>query len=201
MTVAAGVSMKNSIFGSHPWVRTGLIWLSFMTITWLVAGIGYLSHPQAWQDVPAVQVDKGWDVFLFIMAHNLVLLGLIALGNVFVRFGAVTVGLLILFWQAVAIGWTAGTNGFMEPFPNFEAANKAFLFVGLWETTAYVLICAATVNKSLLVSDTFPAREWSERHSWKELRLTRSEWAMVVASVLLLLGAATVEAFIPYRDS
>jgi len=190
--------MQRAIYQSSVWVRTGLLWLAFMVITWLMAGIAYLSHPQAWQNVPRVQTDTGWSVFLSIVASNILLFGLIALGNLFVRFGAVTVGLLILFWQAVAIGWTAGTNGFMEPFPSFAAANRAFLFVGLWETTAYVLICAATVTKSRLISDTFPAREWSEQRRFKELEFSRSERAVLATSILFLLGAATVEAFVQY---
>lgn len=193
--------MQRAIYQSSVWVRTGLLWLAFMVIAWLVAGIAYLTHPQAWQNVPAVQAEKGWNVFLFIVASNILLFGLISLGNLFVRFGAVTAGLVILSWQAVAIGWTAGTNGFTEPFPSFAAANRAFLFVGLWETTAYVFICAATVTKSRLISDTFPAREWSEQRSLKDLKFSRAERVVLATSILFLLGAATVEAFVVYRDS
>lgn len=191
--------MQKAIHRSNLWVRTGLLWLAFMVTTWSVAGIAYLTHPQAWQNVPAVQPEKGWDVFLFIIASNSLLCGLIAIGNLFVRFGRVTVGSLILFWQAVAIGWTAGTNGFVEPFSSFSAANRAFLFVGLWETTVYVLICAVTITKSRLISDTFPAREWSQQRSWKELKFTRAECLVFAASVVLLLGAAGVEAFVLYE--
>lgn len=193
--------MRGAIYQSNVWGRAAVLWLVFMIITWLVAGIAYLSHPNAWQNVPAVDAEKGWNVFLFIVASNSVLLALIVSGNLFVRFGAVTVGLVILFWQAVAIGWTAGTNGFTEPFPSFAAANRAFLFVGLWETTAYVLICAATVTKSRLISDTFPAREWSEQRSLKDLKFSRSERVVLATSFLFLLGAAAVEAFVVYRDS
>lgn len=193
--------MRGAIYQSNVWGRAAVLWLVFMIITWLVAGIAYLSHPNAWQNVPAVDAEKGWNVFLFIVASNSVLLALIVSGNLFVRFGAVTVGLVILLWQAVAIGWTAGTNGFMDPFPSFAAANRAFLFIGLWEITAYVLLCAATVTKSLLISESFPARKWSEQRSLKDLRFTRSEWIVVAISIFLLLGAGAIEAFVPYETN
>lgn len=190
--------MKKVLYRSDVWLRTGLLWLAFMVTTWLVAGIAYLTHPQAWQNVPAVQPEKGWNVFFFIIISNVLLCGLIVLGNLFVRFGAVTAGLLILFWQAVVIGWTAGTNGFAEPFPSFSAANTAFLLVGLWETTAYVLICAVTVTKSRLISEAFPAQGWSQQRRWADVSFSRAESFVIALSGALLVGAAAVEAFVLY---
>jgi hypothetical protein len=98
----------------------------------------------------------------------------------------------------VIIGWTAGTNGFLEPFATVGAANAAFLRIGLWETTAYVLICGVTLNKSLLVADTFPARKWTKTTGWKEISFTRSEILISIATILSLLGAAYTEAFLSF---
>ena len=169
-----------------------------MVVTWSAAGIAYLTHPQAWQDVRIVQPEKGLDVFLYILGMNALLIALIVIGNIFIRFGSVTPGLAILLWQAISIGWIAGTNSFLDPFPSFAEANRAFLYVGLWETSAYVVFCAVTLAKSLFVADTFPAKEWSQTHSTKELHFTKAEWAAIGIGVLFLVGAAYVEAFIHY---
>ena len=190
--------LNKKLFRTGAWARTGFLWVVFMSVTWSVAIIAYLTHPQAWQNVPLSEPEKGWGVLLFILGSNLFLLSLIVVGNLFVRFGPVTVGLIILLWQAITIGWTAGTNGFTEPFPSFAVANRAFLFVGLWETTAYVLICATTLTKSLLISDTFPAREWADQRKLKDLSFNLSEKAIIFSGFLLLIGAAIVEAFIIY---
>ena len=188
--------VNRALYKTSVWTRTGILWVAFMAVTWSVAIAAYLIHPQAWQNVSLIQPEKGWDMFLFILGSNAFLLALIVVGNLFVRFGPVTTGLIILLWQAITIGWTAGTNGFMEPFPSFAAANRAFLFVGLWETSAYILICAATLPKSLLVSNTFPAKVWSERNELKDLNFTRSEKVVIPISIMFLIGAAFVEAFL-----
>lgn len=187
--------LNNILYRTGAWTRTGFLWVVFMAVAWSVAIIAYLTHLQAWKNVPLIQIERGWGVLLLILGSNLLLMVLIVVGNFFVRFGPVTVGLAILFWQAIAIGWTAGTNGFSEPFPSFSAANRAFLYVGLWETSAYVLICAATLTKSLLISDTFPARKWTEHRQLKDLSFSRSEKVIAITGITLLIGAAIVEAF------
>ena len=141
--------------------RTVVMWIAFMAILWIVFGIGLVTHPDAYTYLPAAGRETGWRVAAFILSSNVPLLLLIIFGNLFVRFGDLTPGLLILVYEAVVIGWTAGTECFMEPFPSVAAANAAFLRIGLWETTAYVLLCAVTLPKSLNVAATFPAKEWT----------------------------------------
>lgn len=184
-----------ALLGGNALSRFAWLWLLFMAITWTVFGVGMLTHSQAWQGVPAIERQVGWPVLGMILGHNLLLLALIAGGNLFVRFGSVTPGLIILIYQAIVIGWTAGTNSFAEPFTSVAAANAAFLRVGLWETTAYVLICAATLPKSLYVADTFPARQWTEVRSVRSLAPTLAEALMAGSAVACVLGAAWVEAF------
>jgi len=121
---------------------------------------------------------------------------LIALGNLFVRFGNITPGLAILGIQAVIIGWTAGTNAFTEPFQTVTAANAAFLRIGLWETSAYVLICAVTLPKSMLVSSTFPAKAWVKSTPLKDVRFTKLEIVIGGLGLVVLCLAAIVEAFL-----
>ncbi|RPJ40708.1 MAG: hypothetical protein EHM21_14265 [Chloroflexi bacterium] len=168
-----------------------------MAVLWLVFGAAYFTHPQAWTGADLVEPQTGWAVFAWILTSNCLLTLLIVGGNLFVRFGSVTPGLVVLALQAVIIGWTAGTNGFLEPFPSVEAANATFLRVGLWETSAYALLCAVTMPKSMLVAATFPAKEWVETHSLKNLRFTRLEVTIAAVGGLCLLGAAVVEAFFP----
>ncbi len=166
-----------------------------MATLWIVFGIGLLTHPGAYQNVSAVERETGWRVVAFILGSNGLLLLIIIAGNLFVRFGSVTPGLLILAYEAVVIGWTAGTNGFMEPFPSVAAANAAFLRIGLWETTAYVLLCAVTLPKSLNVAATFPAKQWSQTFRLREIRFNRAEIAIAALGICSLVGAALVEAF------
>lgn len=183
------------LFEMNLFQRAAVLWIAFMAAMWIVFGIGLATHPGAYANLPAPDRATGWPVVAFILGNNGVLLLLIIVGNLFVRFGNVTPGLLILAYEAVVIGWTAGTNGFMEPFPSVAAANAAFLRIGLWETTAYVLLCAVTLPKSLHVAATFPAKQWSRTLNLREIRFSRSEIPMAALGVLSLAAAALVEAF------
>lgn len=71
------------------------------------------------------------------------------------RFNTIIPGLLTLVLQAVTIGWLAGANGFEVPFSSITAANMQYLKIGLWETTAYALVCSVTLLKSLLIAVRF----------------------------------------------
>lgn len=189
--------MLETIYQKNVVPRTLFIWLVFFAVLWLIFGIAYLTHPQAWGSTVEVQRQTGWDVFATILISNSLLLVLIITGNLFVRFGAITPGLIILAIQAVSIGWTAGTNGFLEPFASVAQANAAFLRIGLWETSAYALLCGVTLPKSVLISDTFPARQWVIQRTLKDLRFSKSELVIATAGVLCLISAAYVEAFLP----
>jgi hypothetical protein len=56
-------------------------------------------------------------------------------------------------------------------------------------------MCAVTLPKSLLISATFPAREWMDRRTLNEVGFTLLEGALIALSVLMLVGAAIMEAF------
>lgn len=187
----------NKLYDLPVLVRTGLLWLVFMAILWTIFAIGLAAHPEAWNNIVPAVSEKGWNVFGYIIISNFLILALIALGNLFVRFGNITPGLVILGIQAIIIGWTAGTNGFTEPFQSVAAANTAFLHIGLWETTAYVLLCAVTLPKSLLTSRTFPAKIWVKSMPLKDLRFTKPEIIIAGLSLIVLCFAAAAEAFPP----
>jgi hypothetical protein len=87
--------------------RIFILWLVSMSVLGAVFAVGAYTHQDAWVNVQPVEQQTGWSVFWFILRNNFLILGLIALGNLFVRFGAVTPGLLILAIQLVTIGWTA----------------------------------------------------------------------------------------------
>lgn len=181
--------------------RILILWLVSMSLLWAVFAVGAYSHPDAWVNVQPVEPQTGWGVFWFILRNNFLILGLITVGNLFVRFGAVTPGLLVLSIQLVTIGWTAGTNGFSDPFLSVAAANTAFLRIGLWEVTAYIAICAITLNKSLLIADTFPAKKWTKVTRLRDVSFTRTEILASTVGVLALLFAAYTEAFLSVRIS
>lgn len=182
--------MLKALYRVNPLPRAALIWIGFLSALWIVFGVAYLTHPQAWGTSAYIVRQTGWDVFGYILGRNIPLLLLIVAGNLFVRFGAVTPGLITLAVQAVIIGWTAGTNGFMEPFPTVEEANLAFLRIGLWETTAYALLCAVTLPKSLLVASSFPAQKWDQQRSLKALHFSKTEWLISSAGIFCLISAA-----------
>jgi hypothetical protein len=170
-------------------------------LLWSVFGIAYLFNKQAWINVQAVDaavaiVGTGWwTTFLYIVLCNTFICFLIALGNIFARFSFITPGVIVLIIQAVTIGWIAGSNGFEVPFAGVKEANLQFLKIGLWETTAYALTCAATLPKSLMISDTLIAKKWSETHKLRDLRLDMSEKIILILSLTVLIIAAIVEAF------
>lgn len=179
--------------------RVIVIWIAFQVILWAAFAISYSFSSEAWQTVlpseGAAQPTAGIvGSALFIFVSNLFLLIIIGLGNLFVRFGAVTPGSLILLIQGIVIGITAGTNAFEFPFASVLEANIQYLKVGLWETTSYALICAVTLNKSLNIAETFPARQWSETRKIKDLRLDSAEKALTALSIVMLIAAAIVEA-------
>jgi hypothetical protein len=179
--------------------RTIIVWLLFQSVLWVFFGAGYLLQPDSWVNVPTVAPSSaavggvGTTIGYIVLRNSIVLL-LIGAGNLFVRFGPVTPGLLVLAVQGGAIGWLAGTNGFEVPFASVAAANMQYFRVGLWETSAYAVFCAITLTKSLLVSDSFPAKEWAEKRTWGSLRFSRAEKALAVLALAFLVGAALVEA-------
>ena len=147
---------------------------------------------------PLIRSGQVVNLTLEIFGRNFFLLLLIVFGNLFVRFGAVTPGLLILLVQGILIGWVAGSNAFEYPFGSVLEANIQYLKVGLWETTAYALICGVTLTKSLYIADTFPAKTWSQVRKLKNLKFSTEEKLMALLSVILLATAAYIEAVLLY---
>lgn len=179
--------------------RTIIIWLLLQSVLWLFFAVGYWAKPGAWVDVQTVAPSSAAvggvaTTAGYIVARNCIVLLLIGAGNLLVRFGSVTPGLLVLLVQGAAIGWVAGTNSFEVPFASVAAANMQYLRIGLWETSAYAIFCAITLTKSLLVANSFPAREWAEQHILRSLKFTGTEIALGLLAFLFLVGAALVEA-------
>lgn len=194
-------SLFSNIYNLNAIKRSVIIWIGFQVILWSVFSISYLMNKEAWTNVVEVEaitaaVGGGWwSTFLFIVFNNLFICFLIALGNLFVRFGFITPGLIVLVIQAITIGWLAGTNGFELPFESVKAANLQFIKIGLWETTAYALLCAITLPKSLLVANTFPAKKWSLTRKLKDIRLSFAEKIILTFSLVVLIIAGIVETF------
>lgn len=176
--------------------RSLLIWIIGILTTFIIFYIAAFTHPEVWTQFGFRSPQTGWPVFFFIIFFNLLLIAFIVVGNIFVRFGSVTPGIVILFIQLIHIGWIAGTNSFMEPFASIASANLAFLRIGLWEITAYVLFCSATLDKSLYVSDTFPAKEWKETKTLKDIHFSNADKIVILIGCISLLLAATIEAFV-----
>jgi uncharacterized protein YjeT (DUF2065 family) len=184
--------------------RTIVVWIALQAVLWIVFGITYFLNPDSWRGIyeaahAASNSDSLLRTFLFIIGNNLMLFSLIALGNIFVRFGPFTPGLLILALQGVMIGRVAGANSFEFPFATVWDANIRYLKVGLWETTAYALICAVTLTKSLNIADTFPAKQWTETRRLRDISFGVGEKTLVLISVLILVTAAYIEAVLIIR--
>lgn len=181
-------------------VRSIAIWIGFQMVMWAVFLLSFIINKESWFNVITVEpssaaVGGWWTTILFVTASNLFICLLIIGGNIFVRFSMFTPGLAILFLQAISIGWLAGSNGFEIPFTNTASANIQFLKVGLWETTAYSLVCAVTLPKSLYISETFPAKVWAMKHKLKDLNFNNSEIALLVLSGIALISASIIETF------
>lgn len=177
--------------------RCLVIWIGFQIILWLVFIIAYLANKDAWLNIDVSQItnkDSVLKTFIFIIGNNLILLLLIGIGNIFVRFGVITPGLIILIYQGVMIGLIAGSNSFEFPFASVMEANIQYLRVGLWETTAYAILCATTLDKSLFVSESFPAKAWSETRKLSDLKFDKTEKLLLISSIIILIVSAYIEA-------
>ncbi len=189
-----------SIYHMGALKRSVVIWIGFQVALWLIFGISYIINREAWINVTEVDsasaaVGGWWTTLLFIIVNNFIICMLITAGNLFVRFNVITPGLLILALQAVMIGWMAGSNGFEVPFTSVAAANIQYIKIGLWETTAYALACAVSLPKSLLIAETFPAKEWALKRKLREVKLSAAETVVVLLGGLALVGAAIIETF------
>ena len=187
------------LYKVSPARRTLLIWVGFQLLLWSVFVVGFLTHGEAWQRVIPVPPGAGAEggfaaTLLYILGRNLMICLLIVAGNILFRFGWFTPGLAILVLQGVNIGWLAGSNGFEVPFATVGAANLQYLRIGLWETTAYAIACAITLNKSLLVARSFPAKTWDEKRTLHEIRLENVEKFIVLLGGATLLVASVIEA-------
>lgn len=188
-----------NIYNLDAITRAVIIWAAFQILMWVVFALAYVTNLNAWVEVPLVDPSTasvgGWTTtFLYILSLNLVLTALIVIGNMFVRFGILTPGLVILIYQGIQIGWMAGSNAFEVPFQTIAASSLQFLQVGFWETGVYAIACAITLPKSLYVAETFPAKEWAEVRQLKDLHFSSSEKLLSVLALVFLVGAAIVEA-------
>ena len=134
-----------NLYKADVWKRTLIIWLFCQIVMWLIFGVSYLCHQDAWINVSDVvgnndSINEWWSLFLFIVFNNLFICILIMIGNWFVRFNIITPGVLILLLQIIGIGWVAGSNAFEFPFTSVSEANIQYLKIGLWEVTAYIFL-------------------------------------------------------------
>lgn len=195
------LSKMMSLYDMGVFQRSIIIWLFFQVLLWLVFGIVYLLNIDSWNQISELadavsNPDSLLKTVLFIIGNNLFILLLIGLSNLFVRFGVITPGLLILVLQAVMIGFVAGSNSFEFPFSSVIEANIQYLKVGLWETTAYALMCGVTFTKSLNIADSFPAKQWSQVRKFKDIQFSGSERFLLLLSVLLIIISAYIEALL-----
>lgn len=178
--------------------RALFLWILSQLLLWGTFAISLFFHIDAWFNVINVDPSTAFvgnftTTLLFIILNNLFICVLIAIGNIFVRFKNISPGLIVLIIQLVTIGYIAGANSFEIPFTSINAANMEFLKVGLWETTAYILVCAVTLPKSLLIADTFPAKTWSEVKKLKDIKLNKNEFAVIIISLTFIILAAFME--------
>lgn len=192
------MNKRFNIFSADVYKRSIILLFVFQFVLWASFGISYLFNQEEWLDVilvePVSAAAGAWySTLLYILFMNSIICFFIIAGNIFVRFGSVTPGLVILLIQAVSIGCLAGRNGFEIPFMSVKEANLQFLKIGFWETTAYVLACSITLPKSLYISNKFPAKEWDTVRKLKEIKFSKEEKLIAVICVILLLVAAIIE--------
>ena len=189
-----------NLYKADVWKRTLIIWLFCQIVMWLIFGVSYLCHQDAWINVSDVvgnndSINEWWSLFLFIVFNNLFICILIMIGNWFVRFNIITPGVLILLLQIIGIGWVAGSNAFEFPFTSVSEANIQYLKIGLWEVTAYIFSFSATISKSLNESNRFLPNKWDKTRSLKEMKPNKSEILIIAIAVILIIVAALIETF------
>ena len=137
--------------------RTIIIWLLLQAVLWVFFVIGYLARPGAWQDVPAIApasaaVGGVASTLGYIVFRNAIVLLLIGAGNILVRFGSVTPGLLVLLVQGATIGWVE-RMALRFPFQACSCQPAVFTHRPM-ETSAYAVLRTDS-TKSLLLPTVF----------------------------------------------
>lgn len=183
------------VYAQPPTTRIAALWLltmavlfaSFAVHLWL--GSGY--EGDAPQGTATETVAEVLAIAIPVNLANAALIGAVSL---LFRFGPINPGTLYLVVLALFVGRIAGLNDFQYPMESVAAGLAQFARVGLWEITAYVIVAAVTMTKARWVADRPMAKQWREVRRWRDIAFSPSELTCLVIAVLLIVGAAVVEA-------
>jgi len=124
---------------------------------------------------------------------NLFMTALIILAN-HCRVRDLNFGYLVIYANTVLMGLFAGTDSFAGGVSTFTLEGwLLFARIGLLEFSAYILICAATVPLTMYYADAWHGEDFRRTRTFRNISLNRSEAALIVLSLLLLLVAAVDE--------
>lgn len=143
-----------------------------------------------------VETLRVMTTFLRIFAVNLLIAcGGIVLSNLF-QVGDTPMGYFIAMIPPVLYGVLLGTNSFGIPAPARFAPSLSTVLgrSGAFEITVYIAIAAATRRLVLWRQRSWLDWRGEQVSSWQEWRLSRTEIAVVVGAILLLVAACYREA-------
>ena len=113
------------------------------------------------------------------------------------RLGRIPLAYLAPWAWFALYGIALGTNSFAITTPGMRLAPEldvAWRHVGLRELSAYLLAAAALADRHIWLQRSIWEWRLSRVRSWQELRLSRSEAALLVGAVALLAWSAMTEA-------
>ncbi len=126
----------------------------------------------------------GYNLFLF----------LLILGANHYRVGRFTLGYLPLYVNVILLGLFAGTNSFAGDVSSHSPAGwLLFLRIGFLEFSAYILACVATVPLAMFHADRWRGESFHRIRRFRDVRLSRPEWACLLLALGLLIMAAVNE--------
>ena len=177
--------------------RSVVVLLGFQVLRWLVFGISYMLNRGSWVEVAAVEASTAavggwWSTFFFILL-SILFICVLCRGNILVRFGSITPGLLVL--PSARLSLLAGWRGpkVLSTISQCGRSEPAVLEDRALGDISLCPDCAVTLPKSLLVADTFPAKQWSETRRLRDIALSPAETGIVVLGCLMLIAAALIE--------
>ena len=179
------------------WIRAGYAYLFFFTLLASSYTFGFLFMPEGIMKeipFPSLMVFEEMDPFLSLLFKTIVIntyaLIIIIVGN-HLRVRSFTFGYLPLFTNTVFMGLFAGTNSFSGTISAYSLKGLwMFLQIGFLEFSAYIIVCAATVNLAMYHAEKWHGEKFKKIRSFWEFHLSKLELIFLLIAFVLLAFAA-----------
>ncbi len=183
-------------------LRVAYAFLYFFILLAITYSFGFFFLPEGFMKTlpfPALTFfeDKRsfWSLFTQTLGYNLLAL-LIIVGCNHFRVRRCAFGYLPLYTNTVLMGLFAGTNSFSGGISTYTSEGWImFLRIGFLEFSAYILVCATTVELAMFHADRWRGEQFKRIRRFGEVSLSAQESVVI----LFALGLLSIAAFNEWR--